>query len=333
MLCRKHIALGGVLLCRDFFELLLGVAQVRGERVLRRANAFRLELELRHFRVERTQFALHHQRASLIGAAAGDHAALEAGAVRRHERILRIVARQFFRGNRPVGQISCFEPRQKLLRRRSEWVAKFHQLVESRHNAVFSSEIHDRLVFIKAQVQAAQRIDEERRAPADLFAQQRNSRARVIVRLHDDILELIAKILLDRCFVLLFDFGVVRKHTHRVEIVAAAALVRRKQFLHRVRRVRAIVQNLRQRRMLCARPRKGIAQHIGLLRRRIALFTQSRDPRVQRRHLLQQCRQLCIRGFPVKRRLGRVVAHLQRRLQQRSLRRFQFLHRRRLMYE
>ena len=53
--------------------------------------------ELRNFGVERAQFALHSERAGFVRAATGDHAALVAGAVGRHERVLRIFACQVFR--------------------------------------------------------------------------------------------------------------------------------------------------------------------------------------------------------------------------------------------
>ena len=81
-----------------------------------------------------------------IRAAAADDAALIAGAVGRHEGILRIFARQPLRHCDAFHQICRLQPRQKLLRRRAQRIAELHQPVEARNHAVFDSKRHDRLV-------------------------------------------------------------------------------------------------------------------------------------------------------------------------------------------
>ena len=75
----------------------------------------------------------------------------------------------------------------------------------------------------------------------------------MVERLHHDKLEFIAQELLDRRFVLLFDFCIVRQHAHGAELLPAPALVRRKKLLYCFRGIGPVIQDLRQRRM--PRPR------------------------------------------------------------------------------
>jgi len=106
----------------------------------------------RHVGIESAQLALHNQRSRLVGAAAGDHAPLVAGAIRREESKLRIVTRELLGGARAVGQIGGAQPGQKLLGRGAQGIAKLHQLVESRHYAFIRAEVHDRFVHVEAQI-------------------------------------------------------------------------------------------------------------------------------------------------------------------------------------
>ena len=219
---RNDVTFRFALLGRRFFERLFGGGLLRGNRFKRRLLLSCLMFELRHFRVQRPQLALHPQRARLVRAAAGDHAALIAGALRRYERILRIVARELFRSHGAVGQIGRAQPRQELLYRRPERIAEFHQLIETRNHAMLRAERDDRFVVVEPQI--AQRIDEKCRAASDFIAQHAHAGASVIVRFHHHVLEFVPQILLDGGFVLLFDFGIVGQHAHRAKIFRSPPL-------------------------------------------------------------------------------------------------------------
>ncbi len=130
-----------------------------------------------------------------------------------------------------------------------------------------------------------------------------------------------------------FDFGVIGQHADGVEIVPAATLVGREEFLHRVGGVRAVVQNLRQRGVSRSRSRERIAQRFRFLGGRFALFTQTRDASLQRGRLLLQRAMLRVGRFPVKGRTFSVVANLNRRLQQRGFAGLELLQRRRLVHQ
>jgi len=71
----------------------------------------------------------------------------------------------------------------------------------------------------------------------------------VVVGFDDDVFQLVAEILLDSRFVLLFDLGVIGQYTDGAKILAAAAFVGGKKFLHRIRRIGAVVEDLRERGM------------------------------------------------------------------------------------
>ena len=66
-----------------------------------------------------------------------------------------------------------------------------------------------------AQIQLAQRIDEERRAAAHLLAQQRHAGARMVERFDHHVFEFLAQELLDRGLVLFLDFRVVGEQARR----------------------------------------------------------------------------------------------------------------------
>ncbi len=174
-------------------------------------------LQLQHFGVQRTQFAFHSQRSGFRRAAAADDAALIRGAVGSHERIRGIFARQAFRDFGLLHQERRLQPRQKLLGGGPQRIAKLDQAVQARNGFLFDFKRRDRLV--RLQIQLPKRIHEERGAPADLLAQQRDSGARNVERFHDDIFELIAQKLFDGALVLLLDFGVIGKHADGAEAV------------------------------------------------------------------------------------------------------------------
>ena len=109
-----------------------------------------------------------------------------------------------------------------------------------------SAEIDDGLVFGQRRRLRSESTKNVARPPTSSRSRETPG-ARVVVGFHDDVLELVAKILLDGRLVLLFDFGVIREHADSVKALAAAAFVGGKEFLHRVGGVRAVVQNLRQR--------------------------------------------------------------------------------------
>src|SRR5207248_11272562 len=119
-------------------------------------------------RSEGAKFAFHSERAGFIGPAAGDHAALVSGAVRRDESVLRIFAREFFRADRVVGEIRGAQPRQKLFRGWAERIAEFDELVEASVNTVFGAEGNDGLVLVDLKIFCG--VDEEGGASADFFS-------------------------------------------------------------------------------------------------------------------------------------------------------------------
>ena len=110
----------------------------------------------------------------------------------------------------------------------------------------------------------------------------------MVIGFDHDVLEFVAKILLDGRLVLFFDFGIIREHADSVEALAATAFVGGEELLHRVGGVRAVVKNLRERRMARANAGERIAQHIGLLRGGLALLAQLRDTRLQSGRVLGQ---------------------------------------------
>ena len=111
MFGRKHVALGGMLLRRNFLQGLLRRAKVSRKGIEHSTRLLRAEFERRNFRVQRPQFTLHAERTRFVRAPAGNHTALVASSVRRNESKLRIVARQFLSSRAAVGQVSGLQPR------------------------------------------------------------------------------------------------------------------------------------------------------------------------------------------------------------------------------
>ncbi len=205
-------------------------------------------LELHYFGVQSAQFALHAQRANFIGAATSYHAALVASAVGRDKGILRILTRQFFRRRRAVCQIRGAQPRQKLFRRRTKRISELHKLVEPRDDAVFHAEINNGIV-LGGKTQVVERIHKESGSSAHFIAEHGNAGARVVVGFDDDVFQFVAQVLFDGGFVPLLDFSVISQHADGAKILPAAALVGGKKLLHSVRRVGAVVEYLRERRV------------------------------------------------------------------------------------
>ena len=114
-----RLALHVALRRADLFQRLFGCAQLRGRRCQRSLLFVHPVFEPQQFGIQRPQFALHAKRPRLARTPAGDHTALIARPVRRDERVLRILPRQFFRGRRAVGQIRRAQPRQELFGRRA----------------------------------------------------------------------------------------------------------------------------------------------------------------------------------------------------------------------
>ncbi len=106
--CEK-VAFGFALLPGQFFLRLLAGAEFRGKRFEFRVAGCRTMLQLHHFGVEGAEFAFHAERAGFIGTPAGDHAALIASAFRGDKGVLRIFARELFRGGGAIGEIAGAE--------------------------------------------------------------------------------------------------------------------------------------------------------------------------------------------------------------------------------
>ncbi len=303
----EDAALGVALLRRDLFERLLCFAKIGvhlRERSLRIAH---LVLKPQDLAIEGAEFALHAERAGFIGAAAGNHASLVAGTVRRDESELGIIARQRFRGRSAVGQISRAKPRKKLFCGSAKRIAEADQLVQARDHAVFDAEIDDGLVLGEAQI--AKRIDEESGAAAYFIAKKGNSGASMVVGFDNDVFEFIAKILFDGGFVLFLDFRVICKDSNGVEVLPAAAFVRGEQLLDGIGGVGTVVENLRESFMARANAGEGIAKHISFLRSCLASLAEVRDARLQCGGVLRERIELAARGFPVVGRLIGLVAN------------------------
>src|ERR1700722_7832886 len=90
----EYATFGIALLRRDLFQRLLRLAELRVHLCQSGLRLAHLPFKLRDFSVQSTQLALHPERTRFIRASTGDHAALVAGAVRRDEGELGIVARE-----------------------------------------------------------------------------------------------------------------------------------------------------------------------------------------------------------------------------------------------
>ncbi len=167
------------------------------------------------FDLQRAQFAFGCQRTGFSRAATRDGAPLIAGSIRSQENVNGILASQPLRGFGLLHEESRPEPGQELLCRRSKRIAKFDESVEAR-NAGFKGKRSDMIVI--AEIQAAQGIDKEGGAPAELFAQKGDAGTRVIKGLNNHIFEFVAKKLLHGGFVLGLDFCVVGKQTDGTKI-------------------------------------------------------------------------------------------------------------------
>ena len=284
--------------------------------VMQRGLRFRSRaFELQHFGIERAQLALHSQWSRFGRAAAAHHAALIRGAVGSDKRIRGILAREPLRHRGLLHQERRLQPRQELLRRRPQRIAEFHQAVEPRNGFLFDFEGHDRLV--RLQIQLAERIHEERRAPADFLAQQRDSRARHVERLHDDIFQFVAQELLDGALVLLLDFGVIGQHADGAETVRFfAALIRSEQFLDRIRRVGAIVQDLFDRSAPRAASGQRIPRAFRSRRGFVLLAAKFGNSSLRVSHDFFQAARALEHGLPVQVRGLRAVAMVQRFFEQ-----------------
>ena len=236
------------------------------------------------------------------------------------------------RRSRAVRQIRRAQPWQELFCRRTKRIAEFHQLVEPRDDSVFRAEIHDGLVF-RGRTQVTERVDEESCSATHLIAEHGNAGARMVVGFDDDVFELVAQVLLDGGFVLLLDFSVIGQHADGAKILPPAALVGGKKFLHCIRGVSTIVQDLRERRMPRAKPRQRIAERGGLFRQGITLLAQSGDPGLKLRGALFQRIELTGSGFMIVSRALGIIARTQRSFQQVALVSFELPQRFGLVYK
>src|SRR5208282_4648374 len=103
-------------------------------------------------------------------------------------------------------------------------------------------------------VQAGSGVDEECGAAAHLVAQERDAGARLVERLDDDVLELIAQELFHGAFVFFLHFGKVGEQPNGPES-ARSRVARVEKFLDGVGCVRAVAENLLDRGV--ARPLRG----------------------------------------------------------------------------
>ena len=224
----RHLEFFGFDVLRGgLFERRLASAKLFFNVMERRLRFRSRALELQYFGVQRAQFAFHAERARFRRTAAADDAALIRRAVGRHERIRGILAREALGHRGLFHQERRLQPRQKLLRRRAQRIAKFHQTIEARNGFPFDLEGHDRLV--RLQIQLAQRIHEKRRAAADFVAQHGNARAGHVKGFDDDVLQLVAQKLFDGALVFLLDFGIVGQHADGAESGGFIAVLARSE--------------------------------------------------------------------------------------------------------
>ena len=76
---------------------------------------------------------------------------------------------------------------------------------------------------LHGQIQVAQRIHEERGAPANFVAQHGDAGARVIEGFNDHVFQFVAQELFDGALVLRFDFGVIGQHADGAEVARVAS--------------------------------------------------------------------------------------------------------------
>src|SRR5271156_2574149 len=219
------------------------------------------------FRFVLPQFALQRQRPCLARAPSGNHASVIASSFRSQKITVRVVVRHLLGQRRALHHVSRAQLRQKIFRRRPQRLPEFPQTGQPPHHPPRHGQGSVR--FRRSQIQFVQRVHEERRASAHLIAQQRNSRARLVERFHDHVLQFIAQKLFDRAFVLFLHLGVVRQQSHRAKRAArsirAALAAHIKKFLHRIRRVSPLAQYLLDRSVPRTFRRKSFAHPLQLL--------------------------------------------------------------------
>ena len=210
------------MLCRGLLVRQSGSAKFFFEVVQCRLRLRSRAFKLQHLGIEQAQLSLHPQRARLGRAATAHHAALVRGAVGRDERVRWIFTREPFRHGSLCHKKRRVQPRQKLLCRRAQWIAEFHETVEPGDGLLFNLERHNRFVWL--QIQFAQRVHEKRGPSADFLAEEGNARARDVECFHHNIFQFVAQKLFHRALVLLLDLGVIGQHAHSAEprgIIAA----------------------------------------------------------------------------------------------------------------
>src|SRR5439155_1848618 len=101
-------------------------------------------------------------------------------------------------------------------------------------------EIHTQFVF-GSKAQVPKRIHKDSGSSAYFIAEHGNTSASMVISLDNDILHLVSQVLLDGGFMLLLDFRVISQYADGAKRLPTAALVSGKKFLHRIRRVRAVI--------------------------------------------------------------------------------------------
>ena len=125
---------------------------------------------------------------------------------------------------------------------------------------------------------------------------------------HDHVFQFIAQILFDGAFVRFRHFGVVGEHADGAEIVAGAAFVGGKEFLHGIGGVGAVVQDLSQRGMASADSGQRIAQCLRMFGALFAFVAKSGHLGVKFGDLLLHRAHLAVRGIECVGGLFRIAA-------------------------
>src|ERR1700730_12318725 len=119
-------------------------------------------------------------------------------------------------------------------------------------------------------IQIAKRIDKKSRAAAHFIAEKSDAGPRMVERFDDDILELVAKELLDRALVWFLDLGVVGEQSDGVKsalgLIGLAFGIGMEKLLHRVGRVSPLGQDFLDRSVARAFARKAFAGALEFLR-------------------------------------------------------------------
>ena len=155
----------------------------------------------------------------------------------------------------------------------------------------------------------------------------------MVISFDDDILQLVAQVLLDGGLVLLLDFRVIGKDTDSAKSLSAATLIGGKKLLHRVRRVRAVIQDLSEGGMTRANASQRIAERTGFFRQGLALLTESCDLGLKVGCTLFQRVELAGSRFVIESGPLSIIARAHGSFQQVMLVRFELPQRFGLMYE